>query len=161
MKTKLLLLGLVIALVAFQAAAQYGAEVNINKQISHYYTKVATAKSYAASQSDTSTVYNVGGTKLCELYQSYADSVNVIVLVQKRVTPGSSWAFACGDTLDQTGTGGGSAIVSPVYRRLIIRDLSTDKLGGVGTQIRIVTNFQATLCGVTTPTYTMQLKWKP
>ena len=150
---------LLISVVAPVAAnAQYSVRQDINKVPAAFYTTVWTAKSYAISQTDTSGIYNVGGTRLCALQMSYDDSVNVIVLVQKRSNPSGTWSFACGDTLNQTG---GGVVTGTTVRTLTIRDVTTDKLGGAGAQIRIVTNFQGTLCGVTTPTYSELIRWKP
>jgi len=156
LRTLIPLLALVVLVVAV-SPAQYGQYANINGTPSHFYTAVF-SKTYAANQSDTSIIFNVGGTRLADLYIVYNDSVNVITLVQKRTSKIGAWPFACGDTLNQTG---GGVVSTSTPRTLTIRDATTDKLGGVGCQIRVITNFQATLCGVTTPTYATILRWKP
>lgn len=155
---------LTLSFFVMPAEAQYQQTQDINKVPSHFYTALASGKSYAVNQSDTigivgtAKVFNVGGTRLCDLAIVYDDSVNVIVLVQKRTSPTGSWSFAAGDTLNQTG---GGVVTGSTPRVLVLRDVTVDKFGGAGTQIRVIFNFQATLCGVTTPTYTAGLRWKP
>lgn len=156
------LLVLAAVFIAAPAAAQYGRAQNINTVPSHFYTQFASSRAYVASQSDTfpsaTGSYYAGGARVLDLYNVYNDSVYVICLVQKRTSPSGSWAFAAGDTVNHTG---GGAVSTSTHKVLDLRDGDTDVIDGAGTQIRVIFNFQATLCGVTTPTYSAQLRWKP
>jgi hypothetical protein len=113
---------------------------------------VWTLKTYAANQSDTSKSLNISGAALASLGYKYDDSTNVISLVQYSKDAGATWAFIAGDTLNHTG---GGTVSGSTYRELVLRSATVDKFAGVGGLIRIVQNFQATLCGVTTPRYTV------
>jgi len=85
------------------AEAQYGQRADINRIPSHFYTQVWSGKAYAASQKDTSGVYNIGGANLADLYIVYDDSTNVLTRIEGRNGPSGTWAFLVGDTLDHTG----------------------------------------------------------
>lgn len=131
----------VLLLVIF--ALPVVAQVNPGKM------SLRSGKTYVMSTNDTSRTFKLAAS-LASLRTMYRDSINVITLVEKSTNAGSTWAFACGDTLDQTG---GGAVTGNTYRELLLRVPGTNSLGSVDGLFRVVNKFQATVVGVTTPTY--------
>jgi hypothetical protein len=146
-----------VVLLAPIAEAQQFILQNPNGVPGAFYHPVWSAKTYAASQKDTSAAYNVCGVRDLEAYIIYNDSVNVITRFEYRSTTSAAWVWVAGDTLDQTG--GGVVSTSTVHEK-ILRS-STVSAMNFGGQLRIIQVFQATLCGVTTPTYTVHWRYKP
>lgn len=127
-------------------------------QVSPIPLKIWTAKTYAVNQSDTSKAFYVAASGLASLWLKYDDSVNVITLIQYSKDEGATYSFIMGDTLNHTG---GGAVTGSTYREVLLRGASTDKFGGVAGLVRVVQNFQATLCGVTSPRYRAWFMYRP
>ncbi|MEW6511877.1 MAG: hypothetical protein AB1428_13075 [Bacteroidota bacterium] len=143
--------------IAPAAEAQQFTTQNPNGLPSAFQYPVWSAKTYAASQNDTSGVYNLGGVSQLEAYIVYNDSVNVITEFQYRASSSAAWAWVSGDTLNHTG---GGAVTGSTIREKVLRSptVSSFNFGG---QLRAIQHFQATVIGVTTPTYSVTWRWKP
>lgn len=149
----------VIALLflAPAADAQQFQLQNPNQIPGAFYYPVWTVKTYAVNQKDTSGAFNVCGTSQLEAFINYDDSVNVLTRFEYRSTSSAAWAFVLGDTLNHTG--GGVVSTNTIHER-ILRNSTINSMN-FGGQLRVIQVFQATLCGVTTPTYTLQWRYKP
>jgi hypothetical protein len=130
-------------------------KLNPNKVDQYRYHPIWSSNTYAASQNDTSGAFNIGGGPLSE-WSVYNDSTNIITRVQWRASSAEAWATVKLDTLDHTG---GGAVTGSTYRKIVLRNYVADVFTGVGGQIRIIKHFQATVIGVTTPTYSTQIRY--
>jgi hypothetical protein len=150
---KHIIAAILLSFIASQSLAQLLQNPNSVPQYRHY--PVFSGKTYAASQNDTSIVYNIGTTPT-SLWEVYADSVNIITRVQWRSATTEAWATVKLDTLDHTG---GGAVTGSTFRKISLRSYTADVFTGVGGQLRVIKHFQATVIGVTTPTYTTHLRF--
>ena len=160
---RLLFIGIMFAIIlAFfvpdESFAQKAQKVNPTTIPTYFYWPVWSLKTYAASQKDTSGVLGVAGHRLVSVSTVYDDSVYVLLRVEYRANTSTAWSWVAGDTLNHTG---GGVVTGSTKRELVLRGAQTDKFPGLTGQIRLIQVFQATLCGVTTPTYSTSINYKP
>jgi hypothetical protein len=133
-----LLLIVSIALIASQTSAQ----------ITPTVVKLATGKAYVLSQSDTSKAVRVASGSVISSLVHVLDSVSVYRTVQycksSAAYADANWTLAKKDTITTTAAG---------YSELVLRNATTEAIGGVGGWTRVILDFQATANGVTSATY--------
>lgn len=117
-------------------------------QITPTVVKLATAKAYGASQSDTSKSVRVAAGTVISSRIYVRDSVSVYRTIQYCKSSASysdpNWTLAKKDTITTTAAG---------YSELVLRNGTTDNIGGVAGWTRVILDFQATANGVTSATY--------
>mgnify|MGYP001597996262 CR=1 FL=1 len=153
MKQLVVAMLMIAIFVASESQAQL--RQNPNSVPQYRFHSIFSGATYAASQNDTSGALNIGGSPT-SLWDVYADSVNVITRVEWRSATAEAWATVKLDTLDHTGSG---AVTGSTYRKISLRSHTADVFTGVGGQIRVIKHFRATVIGVTTPTYSTQLRF--
>ncbi len=155
---------LAVFLIAPGAVAQMKGKPSNNNTLYSYTpvlvgtTTQMSGRSYVASQKDTTENINVAGAREVSISTTYNDSVYVIVYVQYRADANAAWAWIAGDTLNQTG---GGVVTTATKHEFILKGPGVNKFTGFTGDMRIIQSFQATLCGVTSPTYTSKVIWRP
>jgi hypothetical protein len=132
----------------------------------HFYWPLWTAKTYVISQKDTSANWGVAGNNLIEIATTYDDSASDILRVEYRPSTSQNWTWVAGDTVTPaiqyaTQPGATGSLTISTKRELVLRASTVDKFPGMAGQIRVIHVFQASLCGVTTPTYSTSIVFKP
>lgn len=153
MKTmSVVLLTLAVLLTVGVADSQTVASPSIAKP---FLQPVYTAKAYVNSQIDTSAIFNIGGCSRVSLLTISYDSTSYITNVDYRPSSSAAWVATSADTVAVVAGGAVS------YHSWVLRDNTTEKVPGMSGQIRFRKVFAASNNGVTAPTYTDQLYWKP
>lgn len=133
---------LLVAIFTLFIAMKTEAQITMNP------IKLATDRAYVASQKDTSRAIRVAGGTVISSLIHVLDSVSVYRSVQycksSAAYGDANWTLAKKDTITTTAAG---------HSELVLRNASTDAIGGVGGWTRTILEFQATANGVTTATY--------
>jgi hypothetical protein len=155
MKTLFVII-LAVLLTALIVPGETSAQTLMNPaNMKSFFYPVATGKTYVANQIDTSAVIDISGVSRLSLRTTSNDSTAYITNVDYRISPSSAWVATVADTVAVTAGG------AVTYRSWVLRDNTVEKIAGVSGQIRIRKVFSASNIGVTTPTYTDQLFWRP
>ena len=152
------LLAALVVLLALPAEAQNWNRVNPSTMTAGFYTRINTTKAYVLSTNDTSATENLAWVRELEYYVVFNDSVNVITRFEYKSNPSASWTAVKFDTLNHTG---GGTVTGSTYRTVALKAPTSDLLGNLSGQLRVIHIFAATVIGVTTPTYSDQWRWKP
>lgn len=111
---------------------------------------------YANAQIDTLSALNIGGYSLVSIGFVTNDSVKTdAIYVQHLPAGASTWEVTAGDTISALTT------TASAYKEYPIRSSAVDLSPVVGGKTRIIVDFASSANGVTTPTYTVYLFYKP
>jgi hypothetical protein len=145
---------LAVVLIASTAMAQKPYLVDPAKQLGYSYYPLFSGKTMTASAIDTSAAVRISAAGAVSIKTTYNDSVYVITVVD--YSPDNvTYTAVKYDTLNQTG----ATIGTYTIREFYLRDQTANSIPGLTGWIRVRHRFQATIIGVTTPTYTTNVNW--